>query len=100
MNINTVPVQTLLDVADRFNEYSGKNISPDLLKKCLGHDEDIVQELVDNTWTDTCIRERIMEMISEKTIGLTWPMFGDSQEYKDNFYSKLNDFFDNIPNTP
>ena len=53
--------------------------------------EDFRNEIADQSWGDTFVREIIIDAIIERFVGeeFYWPCNGDSQEYKDSFYKNL-----------
>ena len=54
--------------------------------------DDLLLEIASGGWDDTCQRELIMDHLSLKYIGMSWPCYMDSKKIKDKFSKKVKQF--------
>ena len=80
-------------VNEMLKDYFSMNASNDVIEY-IANDKEIYQEILDESYRDTFARDLIIDAIV-KRIGLVrWPVYGDSQQYKDLFDKSLNDMLD------
>lgn len=73
------------DIRDIVHDYMGIDLTEAQLEE-LCSDPRIVAEVTEWGTYDTQTRERVTAVLTEKIVGRAWPMYGDTQEYKDAFY--------------
>ncbi len=78
------------EVVEYFNDHYGMNATLDMFKETIT-DSHLRLEIVENGYTDTCQRDLIVDKIVQKYIGMSWPLYGDSDEYKSEFENKAKE---------
>ena len=76
--------------AEQTNEYYGLDVQPEEVMEVCMNDQWFMDELMDETFSDTLPREAMADAICKNRIGMNAPCYGDSQEYKDEFHHKMN----------
>ena len=75
-----------------FYEYTGIRISAKTLSEIIGEcmDNEVSEVLYDpnSPYMDTCIREQVLDMISEHYIGRSWPTYSEMADMNE-FQIKL-----------
>jgi len=49
-------------------------------------------EIADGGWDDTCQIEQIMDHLAQKYIGMSWPLYGDPDSVQEEFKKRLKEF--------
>lgn len=73
-------------VRDIVHDYMGLDLTDQQLDELCSNPR-VVAEVTEWGTFDTQTRERITAVLTEKIVGRAWPMYGDTQEYKDAFYA-------------
>ena len=74
------------EVIDYMANWYGVNVTKEMIDQLVSKNHEILIEIVDGGYSDTCQREYILESFSKMITGKMWPMNKDSQDYKDEFY--------------
>ncbi len=82
------PMENVKEVAQYINDHYGTKFHfMDIIECEL--DLDLTEEIINNTWTDTCVRERLISEVFLHHIGLEVPCYGSDEVEKETFYLKL-----------
>lgn len=76
------------NLEDVYYDWFGLAVSEDILNKIL-QDEEIYEECDTGGIRDTCQREIAMFALTNLMECSPWPINGDTQEYKDNWYKEF-----------
>ena len=87
METSTVSDARLQEVVDCLNGCYETTITVQQIKD-VAFPSVLLDEMSNGTFTDTGPRESILENVSVHYVGLRFPMYGDSQETKDEFYCR------------
>ena len=78
------------EVADELNWTYDTLITIKILKRFIT-ESSLLIEVAKNTYSDTAPREELIEVISDKMVGLSWPIFGLPEKYKEAFNIKARE---------
>ncbi len=79
--------ERLNEVCECINGWYGTIITPEILEKHIT-DATLIVEIYEDTYSDTCVRERIIDAIVRPLVGMEWPINADSSEYSQEFFAK------------
>jgi len=83
------------DINHFYRDYTGVDMStPQIVKHLSFMDNRTLVEILDNTYTDTCVRGDILNYHSQLLIGKEWPVNGDDDEVKKLFTKELNEVYE------
>ena len=77
-----------------FQDWGANVLDEDKFFEAIEDNEELVEALNEykegtGYGMDTYDREWMMEIVTTVTIGMVWPLYGDTQEYKDKFVEKM-----------
>ena len=78
------------EVADMLNDRYSTRITGAMVKQYVKEPK-LLAEIHVGSYDDTYPREWLLEVISEGVTGMTWPINGDSNAYKREFYQKADE---------
>lgn len=79
------------ELIEFYEEYFGIELSiPLLIKNLDAMDNRTLLEIIEDGYTDTCVRSDIFNFHSEMLIDMPWPINGDTEELKEIFKNKLD----------
>ena len=78
------------EVANTINIYYGTTITPEMVCKYIT-DLNLLCEIHEESWRDTCIREQILETITKGVVGMKFPLYGDAEVYKEKFTKRAKE---------
>lgn len=86
----TISDERYQEVVDHINECGTYKFTTQHLK-----DSDLPinlqTEIAENTYTDTCQMDSIMDHLSESQVKMPWPMYGDSDMYKNEWARRIKE---------
>jgi len=85
----TVPDKQIEGVKYMLFEYFGLQVSADFIEQLLKEHLSLIHEVIDDTYTDTYVRDCFANYISQKLIGRNWPISGDTDRYKKRFWKEF-----------
>jgi hypothetical protein len=80
---------------DTLKDYGDIVISLEKMETILNEDKRLLNEITINDM-DTISREMLFDAFSMKYIGSRWPMYGDHEPYKTEFFRKLEEIKPNL----
>lgn len=91
-----IPEAVVEFASEVLNDYFNLSLPNDFIKKVLLSDEELFREAMSFGTRDTFVRDLFIDVVM-KHIGHThWPMYGDSEEYSENFYIKLKELTESV----
>lgn len=81
--------------ANNLNELYSVNTDDEEIADQVWKYDDLMLELKENSFTDTCAREKMMNAICQERIGMDPPMYGDTDQYKKDFETAMSEWYEN-----
>ena len=78
--------------ASILNSYYDINTTADEILSHVFKNKEFADEIEQQSYTDTCARESMLNAISSERIGMAYPTYGDSEEYKQEFKNSMANF--------
>ncbi len=86
--INNISEELLEEAHNGLSRY-GITVSNNYLKSILNKHIDLAYEVITEGISDTCQREKILNVVTYDRISMHYPCYGDTREYKKEVFSKL-----------
>lgn len=75
--------------ADLLNSYYDIHTTDEEIADQVWKHDDLMVELKDNSFTDTCAREKMLNAICLERTGMNYPTYGDKDDYKNEFETAM-----------
>lgn len=86
--INNIAEELLEEAHNGLSRY-GITVSNNYLKSILNKHIDLAYEVITEGISDTCQREKILNVVTYDRISMHYPCYGDTIEYKTEVFTKL-----------
>ena len=77
------------NAAKMLKEYYGLDVTVDEVRAVVEDDSYLLDELKHESFTDTCVREKLADAVAQKRIGMDMPCYGDDPAYTVQFNTRM-----------
>ena len=79
------------EIKDVIHDYHGLDLTDEQVVQLMLDNPSVLGEVAEWGAIDTCVRERIADIISEKCTGMAWVCGGDPKELQDEWFCLMKE---------